>query len=252
MQRGLPAWAKPAIAAGVLAIIGAVGGPYAYIHFISPKAAAPLSLGTTTSSSPAAGSEASPGTPTTATASSTPLDGTWSVASGSTAGYRVQETLLGQSETATGRTSTIAGSLTVSGGTLTAGSFSVDLTTVASDKAMRDSHFQRNIMDTATYPTARFEVTQPVALGPEPADGVTVTRQVTGNLTLHGVTRSVTFSVSVKKTGSTVAALGSIPVTFSDYGIPNPSIGGFVTTADNGTLEFLLNFTRSSSPGRLP
>jgi polyisoprenoid-binding protein YceI len=246
MTRGIPVWAKLTIAAFVLLLVGVVGGPYVYIHFVEAKAAAPLSVDT--ASSPAATTVTSSpttnsGTPSDATSSG--IDGTWKVGSGSIAGYRVQETLFGQSNTATGRTSSITGSLTVTGDTLTAGSFTADLTTVASDKSQRDHQFQGRIMDTSTYPTATFKLTQSTALGSAPADGITVTKQVTGDLTLHGVAKSVTFTASVKKTGSTFAASGSIPVLFADYNIANPSFAGTVTTQDHGTLEFLLNLTRS-------
>jgi polyisoprenoid-binding protein YceI len=240
MNRGVPGWAKLGIGAFIVLVVAAVGGPYVYIHFIEGKAPAPLSVNTSTS--PA--SSTSPSA-TSSSASSTSLDGTWSVGSGSVVGYRVHETLLGQSNTATGRTSSVTGSLTVAGDTVTAGSFSADLTSVASDKSQRDHQFQGRIMNTATYPTATFKLTQPIALGSEPADGVTVTRQATGDLTLHGVTKSITFAVSVKRTGSTIAASGSVPIVFADYNIANPSFAGTVTTDDHGTLEFLLNFTRS-------
>jgi polyisoprenoid-binding protein YceI len=240
MNRGVPGWAKLGIGAFIVLVVAAVGGPYVYIHFIEGKAPAPLSVNTSTS--PA--SSTSPSA-TSSSASSTSLDGTWSVGSGSVVGYRVHETLLGQSNTATGRTSSVTGSLTVAGDTVTAGSFSADLTSVASDKSQRDHQFQGRIMNTATYPTAAFKLTQPIALGSEPADGVTVTRQATGDLTLHGVTKSITFAVSVKRTGSTIAASGSVPIVFADYNIANPSFAGTVTTDDHGTLEFLLNFTKS-------
>jgi polyisoprenoid-binding protein YceI len=240
MNRGVPGWAKLGIGAFIVLVVVAVGGPYVYIHFIEGKAPAPLSVNTSTS--PA--SSTSPSA-TSSSASSTSLDGAWSVGSGSVVGYRVHETLLGQSNTATGRTSSVTGSLTVAGDTVTAGSFSADLTSVASDKSQRDHQFQGRIMNTATYPTATFKLTQPVALGSEPADGATVTRQATGDLTLHGVTKSITFAVSVKRTGSTIAASGSVPIVFADYNIANPSFAGTVTTDDHGTLEFLLNFTKS-------
>ena len=241
MNRGVPRWAKVAIAAFIVVVVGAVGGPYVYIHFVEGKAPAPLSVNTSTS--PAAAT--SPETTSSSETSSSSVDGTWSVGSGSVVGYRVHETLLGQSNTATGRTSSVTGSLAVAGDTVTSGSFSADLTSVASDKSQRDHQFQGRIMNTATYPTATFKLTQPIALGSEPADGVTVTKQATGDLTLHGVTKSITFAVSVKKTGSTIAASGSVPIVFADYNIANPSFGGTVTTDDHGTLEFLLNFTRS-------
>jgi len=241
MNRGVPRWAKVAIAAFVVVVVGAVGGPYVYIHFVEGKAPAPLSVNTSTS--PAAAT--SPETTSSSETSSSSVDGTWSVGSGSVVGYRVHETLLGQSNTATGRTSSVTGSLTVAGDTVTSGSFSADLTSVASDKSQRDHQFQGRIMNTATYPTATFKLTQPIALGSEPADGVTVTKQATGDLTLHGVTKSITFAVSVKKTGSTIAASGSVPILFADYDIANPSFASTVTTDDHGTLEFLLSFTRS-------
>ncbi len=39
--------------------------------------------------------------------------------------------------------------------------------------------------------------------------------------------------------------LGDADIVFSDWDIANPSVGGFVTTADHGTLEVLLRLTRS-------
>ena len=247
MNRGIPVWAKAVVAAFVLLLVGVVGGPYVYIHFIEGKAAAPLSVNTSTSSTASAGTSPSASSSSTSSgsASSSSIDGTWKVGTGSVVGYRVNETLFGQSNTATGRTSSVTGSLSVTGHTATAGSFSADLTTVTSDKSQRDRQFQGRIMNTATYPTATFKLTQPIALGSEPADGVTVTKQATGDLTLHGVTKSITFPVTVKKTGSTIAASGSVPIVFADYHIGNPSFAGTVTTDDHGTLEFLLNFTRS-------
>jgi polyisoprenoid-binding protein YceI len=241
MNRGMPLWAKLAIAAFVLLVVGAVGGPFVYIHFIEGKAPAPLSVNTSPSSTASATpSGASPGA-----TSSGSIDGTWKVTSGSLVGYRVHETLFGQSNTAYGRTSSVTGSLTVAGDAVMSGSFTADLTTVASDKSQRDRQFQGRIMQTSTYPTATFKLTQSTALSSAPADGVTVTKPVTGDLTLHGVTKSITFSASIKKTGSTIAASGSVPVVFADYSIGNPSFAGTVTTDDHGTLEFLLNFTQA-------
>jgi polyisoprenoid-binding protein YceI len=187
----------------------AVGGPFAYINFVQGDAPERLGVATaTTGADTAADTGAS-------------LDGTWTVAGGSRAGYRVEEVLLGQNVEAVGRTSAVTGELTVSGTEVQSGSFSVDLTQVTSDEDRRDDAFQGRIMETATYPTATFELTEPITLAELPADGETVTATATGELTLHG----------------------SIPVTFADYGIANPSFGP-VTTEDNGEVEFLLALTR--------
>jgi polyisoprenoid-binding protein YceI len=99
-------------------------------------------------------------------------------------------------------------------------------------------------MDTASYPTATLTLTQPVQLASLPADGVEVTETLTGNLTMHGVTRPVSFQVTARRSGSTIQAVGSIPITFADWNIANPS-GGPATTENHGVLEFLINFTHS-------
>ena len=221
-------------------VVLAVGGPFVYIHFIEGKAPAPLSLSTPTTVAPPAAATGASGSSTVA---STVL-GKWDVSSGSIAGYRIKETLFGQSNTAVGRTSTITGSITVSGTEITTGRFSVDMTTVKSDQSLRDEQFQGRIMDTSTYPTATFVLTSPVRLGSIPAVGTTITETATGQLTLHGTTKTVTFQVQARRSSSTVSVTGSIPIVFADYGINNPS-GGPATTANHGVLEFLLDFSHA-------
>jgi polyisoprenoid-binding protein YceI len=234
---------------GSIAIVVAlvVGVPFAYIHFIEGSAPAALTLSSGTSGTTATTSSGNTtgGSASAATSTATSVDGTWTVATGSIAGYRVGETLFGQSATAVGRTTAITGSITLSGTSVTAGSFTADLTKVNSDKSQRDSQFQGRIMDTAKYPTATFTVTGPIQLGTIPADGTTVTKQATGNLTLHGTTKAVTVTVTAKRSGTTIQVAGSIPVIFADYNIPNPTFAGVVTTQDHGTLEFLLDFTQA-------
>ncbi|HXJ62596.1 MAG TPA: YceI family protein [Actinomycetota bacterium] len=126
---------------------------------------------------------------------------------------------------------------------MTDAKFTVDMTSVTSDESRRDDQFNGRIMETATYPTATFELSKPVDLGKLPADGGTGNSTATGDLTLHGVTKSVTFPVQAQRSGDTFEVAGQIPVTFADYGISNPSFG-FVTTEDHGVLEFRLAFTR--------
>lgn len=226
-----------AIGLGGLAVL-VLAGPYLYIHFVEGKAPAPLTL-TAPSATPAASD--SP-----ATSRSTDAGGeTWNVATGSLVGYRVKEVLFGQSNVAVGRTGEITGSITVDGTKVSAGSFTVDMTTVTSDESRRDGQFQGRIMETGTYPTSTFKLTQPIDLGSIPAAGVQKTFQATGELTLHGVTKTVTFKLTAQHTASTIQVAGSIPITFADWNIGNPSFGGVVTTEDHGVLEFALNFTQA-------
>jgi polyisoprenoid-binding protein YceI len=215
-----------------------VGGPFIYIHFIEGKAPAPLNIRNQPTATTVRGGAGST-SPGGSDASS--VDGAWKVTSGSQAGYRVTEVLFGQNNTAVGRTQSVTGSMTIQDPNVTAGDFNVDMTTVKSDRSQRDNQFHGRIMDTASYPTATFTLSKPIQLGPIPADGAKVTEQATGNLTLRGTTRAITFQVQARRSGSTIEVSGSIPVIFANWNIPNPSFGP-VTTEDHGTLEFLLNF----------
>ena len=210
----------------------AVGGPWVYIHLIQGDAPPPLALDSTPGSSSDAGS---PGV------DQGTGDGSWTVTDDSIIGYRVREVLFGQSADAVGRTSAITGTMTLDAATVTDASFSVDMTTVTSDESRRDEQFNGRIMATSAYPTATFTLRDPIDLGSLPETNTDVAATATGELTLHGVTNTVTFDVTGRYTGSKVEIAGSIPITFADWGISNPSFGP-VTTEDNGILEFSIVF----------
>jgi len=174
---------------------------------------------------------------------SSSLDGVWNVGTGSQAGYRVQEVLIGQNSTAVGRTSKIWGSMTISDSTVTKATFTVDMASVVSDQSQRNAHFEGPIMDVSQYPTATLTLSTPIDLGTIPAEGTVAHYNAASDLDMHGVTKSVSFPVTAERVGSGIDVLADIPITFSEWNIANPSIGGFVTTANSGALEVLLHLT---------
>jgi polyisoprenoid-binding protein YceI len=230
-MRGWKRWTLVGI---VTAIVVLVGGPFVYFHLIEKKAPPPLSIDNTVPTSASA-------TPTTALTS---LDGTWKIASGSLVRYRVKETLFGQSATAVGGTTAVTGQFTLAGTKVPTASFSVDMTKVSSDRSQRDDQFRGRIMDTADFPTATFVLTSPIDIGSVPADGVVIKPQATAKLTLHGTTKTITLTLIAERAGNTIKVNGSVPITFSDYNIANPS-GGPASVGASGTLEFLLLLTKS-------
>jgi polyisoprenoid-binding protein YceI len=181
---------------------------------------------------------------TTAAPADAGPDGVWSVAADSTLGYRVQEVLGGIDVEGAGRTSDVTGSLTIAGVQATAAEFTVQMASITSDSERRDGQFRGRIMSVDEFPTATFVLTAPIDFGAVPADGESLTATATGDLTLRGVTRSVTFDVEAKLEGGRIGVLGSIPILFSDYSIPDPS-NGFAVVKDNGLLEFVLVFDRA-------
>jgi polyisoprenoid-binding protein YceI len=219
----------------LLLVLAFVAGPYVYIHFVEGPAPKKLSFTTRTTR---ASATTAPGTATTT------LDGAWKLTTGSEVGYRVGEVLFGQSTTAVGRTSSVTGTLTVAATTVPSATFTADMTTVSSDRSQRDNQFKGRVMNTSQYPTSTFSLTTPIDLATIPGDLVQVKVSATGQLTLHGTTRSVTFPLTARRNGNTIEVNGTIPVKFADYNIPNPSFGP-ATTDDHGELEFLLSFSRA-------
>jgi polyisoprenoid-binding protein YceI len=220
-----------------LAVVVVVGGTYVYIHFIAPDPAPRLVF-----SSPSAGQSSAGGNDASATAAGK-IDGTWSVTGGSKVQYRVQEVLNGQGNEATGATTAVTGQLAISGTTVSSASFTVDMTTFSSTEDVRDGQFQNRIMNTSRFPTSTFELTSPIALTAIPDNLVEVIVKATGKLTLHGTTKDITFDLKARRNGAQLEVNGTIPITFSDYNINNPS-GGPARVGNNGDLEFLLAFAK--------
>jgi len=214
-------WLRWLIGGVVVLAALAAAGPFVYIHFFNGSTPAALTLSPT--SSPTSSTGATPGTSTSADAAVGPVAGSWTVGSGSVVGYRVNEVLLGQNATAVGRTASVTGHLTIQGTTVTAGTFSVPMDTIHSDKSQRDAQFDGRIMDVAQYPTGTFTLTAPIDLGSLPAAGVIKDYTAHGNLTLHGTTRAVTFTLTAERTVT----------------------GDGQTTQNYGQLEFLLVFGKA-------
>jgi polyisoprenoid-binding protein YceI len=172
------------------------------------------------------------------------VDGVWSISQDSTLGYRVSEVLGGIDTEGAGRTNQVTGTLTLDGTRATAAEFTVDMASVTSDSDRRDGQFRTRIMSVDEFPTSTFVLTEPIDFGAIPAEGEQITASATGDLTLRGVTNSVTFDVTAQIEAGRIGVLGSIPVLFSEYEIPDPS-NAFATVKDSGVLEFVLVFDRA-------
>jgi polyisoprenoid-binding protein YceI len=230
-----------AIVGGAL-LLGAAG--LGILYFVVFAGSSPQKLAL---SSPTPTTSASSGT------SSTPGAGTWTIDSGSQAGYRVREKLASFSapSDAVGRTTAVTGTLTLSqatnGFSVTAASFTVDVSKLTSDQSRRDQRIHSQGLESDRFPTATFKLTSPIALTADAGSGQTVRISATGDLTMHGVTKSVTIPIDARLTGSKIELVGSITFPFSQFGMTPPSIGGFVSVENNATMEFQLLLTRQSA-----
>ncbi len=195
--------------------------------FVNDSSLPPLSL-------PGAGAAAPVG----------PLDGTWKVAQGSIAGFRIDQTVLGMTGEVVGRTGAVSGSIALANGAVTAGSFQVDLPSVAF-KGKPVAQLQLSL-DTRDHPDATITLEGPVTFGPGFVSGGTLNTMATALLTMRGMSRRVSVPVSARRDGTAVEVVGSIPVSFADWGIPQPDgFGPLGSIADHGTAEFYLVLERA-------
>jgi polyisoprenoid-binding protein YceI len=232
--------------------LGAAPTQAASAAAVDPTATAAQASGDASSSSPGSSPAAASGSGST---SGGAISGTWSVDpsvgsfsdfTGSFVGYRVQETLASVgAQAAVGRTPNVTGSATIDGTTVTAADFTADLTTLQSDDPRRDGQLSHQALETSQFPTATFKLTQPIDLGSVPADGATVQATATGDLTLHGVTKSVQIPLQARLAGNLVTIVGSLPIQFSDYGMVPPQSFMVLSVEDHGILELQLQLTRS-------
>ena len=197
----------------------------------------------------AAATAAAPGGAVTAAS----LAGDWAIVTdASTAGYRVRERLaqLSADSDAVGRSTTgVTGTatLTVAGDhvQVTAATIGVDTTTIASDRSQRDNRMRNEGLQTDSFPTASFTLTAPVDVPAEALTGAVVDVTLHGDLTLHGVTKTVDIPAKAQLSNGQIQIQGSITFPLSDYSITAPNIGGFIVSiADEGTLEFLVTFAK--------
>ncbi len=196
---------------------------------------------------PRARIEETPTVPTVAGGSG--ADGTYAITVGgkSFAGYRVTEKLIASAvrTDATGRTSNVQATFRVAGTTVDGVTITVDMTTLRSDNSMRDGRLRDSGIEYGRFPTSKFVLTAPITLPSAPTAGATVKLSATGDLTLHGVTKSVTIPLEARWDGAEIQVVGSLPVVFSDYGIRAPTSSLVASVDDHGELEFQLFFAKS-------
>jgi len=190
-------------------------------------AAAPNSTMTPTAT--VAATTATP-TPNASATTTTTTTGTWTVSNTSKATVRVREQLVGVNLpsdavlVATGATGTFV--LKDDGTFSSDAKISFDLTTLASDSRDRDNFVKGDTLQTRQFPKAEFVPTKTTGLTlPMPASGE-FTFKLTGQMTIKGKAKEVTFDVQAKRTGNelTATATAAPAWKFADFGMTAPSV----------------------------
>ena len=188
-------------------------------------AAAPSATAAPTATATTAAATVTP-TPSANTATS----GTWTVSNTSKATVRVREQLVGVNLpsdavlVATGATGTFV--LKDDGTFSSDAKITFDMTTLASDNRDRDNFVKGDTLQTRQFPKAEFVPTKTTGLTlPMPSSGE-FTFKLTGQMTIKGKTKEVTFDVQASRTGNqlTATATAAPAWKFADFGMTAPSV----------------------------
>lgn len=221
----------------------------------SAQSARASSTGTAPVAPAAGASTAAAATATTAAATAGDVSGTWNVdttigdfnyedSTGTFVGFRIAEELQGIGSTeAVGRTPTVSGTITIDDTTLTKVTVEADMSAITTNDSRRDDKVWQ-ALETSTYPTGTFVLTEPVDLGAAATTGEPVQVQATGELTIHGVTQTVTIPLEAQLVGDTIAVVGQLDVVFADYSVTVPTAPIVLSVDDQGVVELQLFFTR--------
>ncbi len=124
------------------------------------------------------------------------------------------------------------GSLIVKNNTIASGSFTVDMTSIKDldlTDAEKNGYLVGHLNDTdffntKVFPTGKFEMTSVEALE---NDSLGNTHQISGNLTLKGISKNISFPAKVDMTETEVKATGSVVLDRLQWGITYSSLTAF-------------------------
>jgi polyisoprenoid-binding protein YceI len=118
----------------------------------------------------------------------------------------------------------------------------VDLTALASDNRTRDNFIKNDTLSTRQFPEATFVPTKVDGLTlPLPASGDLVFK-LTGQMTIRGVTKDVTFDVKGTRSGADLTSTAHVApaLQFGTFGMTQPRVFSVLSIKDEIRLEVQL------------
>jgi len=156
------------------------------------------------------------------------------------AGFVVTEELRGSPNVVVGISDRVVGRVAVDPSdpaSVRLGEILVDARAFDTGSGLRDRALRGLILETDAFPFIVFTPTRVEELE-TPAEGVTAT--VVGDLTVRGVTRPVSFAVTVALEGDRLVGSAEATVSRSDFGVEIPSGRGVANVTD--TVELFIEF----------
>lgn len=166
------------------------------------------------------------------------------VAAESRASFTLEEDLRGVRTTVIGATTEVAGRVTAdlaNPSASTIGTILINARTLETDNSFRNRALRSQILKSA-QDEFEFIVFEPRELSNFSADsmgaGDTISFDVTGDLTVVGVTRSVTFNAEVTLDSETqISGSASVNLLYADFGLAIPDVPSVANVTDDVTLS---------------
>lgn len=163
-------------------------------------------------------------------------------ATGNAARYRIREQLVGLDlpNDAIGETNGVTGVIaTDAKGNVIAGEskFTIDVSTLKSDKDRRDGFVRGRVLQTTQFPTVTFVPTSVRGFNaPVPKSG-SKSFDLLGDLTVRGTTRPTVWKVTAQFRPTGVTGSAHTAFTFKDFDIQQPRVPVVLSVADTIKLE---------------
>jgi polyisoprenoid-binding protein YceI len=161
----------------------------------------------------------------------------------SEAHFTVAEKLMGQPKTVMGVTQSVDGSITLDPADLTKTTLSpirIDARAFTTDSGLRNNAIRRFILQ-SNKDEYRYIIFTPTVLEGLPTNGEsgdTLNFQITGDLTISGVTKPVTFATTVTAESTTkLSGLAKSQVLRSDFNLNIPNVPSVADVTDEVQLE---------------
>lgn len=157
--------------------------------------------------------------------------------------YRIREQLVRVDlpNDAIGKTSEISGGIGVgTDGKIipTESKFVVNVGSLKSDRDRRDGYVRGRVLETDQYPTVEFTPTGFRGLPAKLPTSGSHTFDVTGNLTVRGVTKPTTWRVTAEAKNGQVTGNAYTLFTFADFNMQQPRVPIVLSVADTIRLEY--------------
>ena len=166
------------------------------------------------------------------------------VAEQSEASFTLEEDLRGTRTTVVGTTNEVGGTINVdleNPGASTIGTIAVNARTLSTDNDFRNRALRSDILQSA-QDEYEFIIFEPTSLSNFSAESIsvgdTLTFDITGDLTITGVTQTVTFNATVTLDSETqISGTATANVLYADYGLTIPDVPSVANVTDDVDLE---------------